>query len=82
MTRRWLAVWMIVTASGAVQGSPPAYDHVVVVVEENRSFNQIIGSPDAAFIGVRRPHRAGQPAGKAVDVGQVSRQSRWPCRRG
>jgi len=50
MARRWLALWMVVTASGAVQGSPPAYDHVVVVVEENRSFSQIIGSPDAPFI--------------------------------
>src|SRR5690349_6464302 len=28
----------------------PNYDHIVVVVEENHSFNQIIGTPDAPFI--------------------------------
>src|ERR1044072_4700766 len=28
----------------------PAYDHIVVVIEENHSFSQIIGNPQAAYI--------------------------------
>src|SRR5689334_12572955 len=28
----------------------PAYDHIVVVVEENHSFNEIIGNPQAPYI--------------------------------
>jgi phosphatidylinositol-3-phosphatase len=28
----------------------PVYDHVVIVVEENKDFEQIIGSPDAPYI--------------------------------
>ena len=35
------------TQSGRI---PPAYDHIVVVVEENHHFNEIIGNPDAAYI--------------------------------
>jgi hypothetical protein len=30
--------------------SVPAYDHIVVVVEENHNFDEIIGSPDAPYI--------------------------------
>ncbi len=29
---------------------PPAYDHVVIVVEENRPYSNIIGNPDAPYI--------------------------------
>ena len=28
----------------------PAYDHIVVVVEENHSFGEIIGNPQAPYI--------------------------------
>src|SRR4051812_41573364 len=28
----------------------PAYDHIVIVIEENRSLNEIIGSANAPFI--------------------------------
>src|SRR6476660_2009854 len=28
----------------------PAYDHIVVVVEENHAFNEIIGNPQAPYI--------------------------------
>jgi acid phosphatase len=31
-------------------GRPPAYDHVVVIVEENHSLDQVIGSGNAPFI--------------------------------
>jgi beta-glucanase (GH16 family) len=37
-------------ASAQSTGAVPHYDHIVVVVEENHGFNQIIGSPDAPFI--------------------------------
>src|SRR6202011_3182381 len=30
--------------------SVPAYDHIVVVVEENHNFDEIISSPDAPYI--------------------------------
>ncbi|HTL30597.1 MAG TPA: alkaline phosphatase family protein [Tepidisphaeraceae bacterium] len=30
--------------------APPAYDHVVVVIEENHSFSQVIGSASAPYI--------------------------------
>ncbi len=33
-----------------VVAAPPTYDHVVIVVEENRSFDQVIGSPSAPYI--------------------------------
>jgi phosphatidylinositol-3-phosphatase len=48
--RRSILVLVAVSARVAAQAAPPAYDHVVVVVEENRSFSQIIGSADAPFI--------------------------------
>lgn len=38
----------IAAPAGAV--APPVYDHVVVVVMENRSYNQIIGSASAPYI--------------------------------
>ncbi len=37
-------------AAGAAGLSLPRPDHVVIVVEENRSFSQIIGNPDAPYI--------------------------------
>lgn len=32
------------------QAQPPAFDHIVIVIEENHGFSQIIGSPDAPNI--------------------------------
>ncbi len=34
----------------SVLGDPPAYDHVVVVIEENHSLSQVMGSPSAPYI--------------------------------
>ena len=50
MMQRWMAVWMVSLVCAVAQAAPPAYDHVVVVVEENHSFSDIIGSPSAPFI--------------------------------
>jgi phosphatidylinositol-3-phosphatase len=35
---------------GCAPTAPPRPDHVVIVIEENRSFNQIIGNPFAPYI--------------------------------
>ncbi len=34
----------------AASNNMPAYDHIVVVVEENHAFNEIIGNPQAPYI--------------------------------
>ena len=47
---RAVTVVMVTVAGATVVAAPPAYDHVVVVVEENHSFSQVVGSPDAPFI--------------------------------
>src|SRR5438270_13355900 len=39
-----------VTAAGTLSAQIPQYDHVVVVIEENHNFGQIIGSADAPYI--------------------------------
>jgi phosphatidylinositol-3-phosphatase len=36
----------------------PIYDHVVIVVEENKDYDQIVGSPDAPFINRLRTEGA------------------------
>src|SRR3954465_3098959 len=36
----------------------PAYDHIVVVVEENHSFGEIIGNPQAPYINSLASHGA------------------------
>jgi hypothetical protein len=44
--------WSLVTLIPAAPAFavPPTPDHVVIVIEENHSFNQVIGSPDAPYI--------------------------------
>ena len=37
-------------SSGSLFGQPPAFDHIVVVIEENHAFSDIIGSSDAPNI--------------------------------
>jgi hypothetical protein len=32
------------------KAAPPVYDHVVIVIEENEDYGDIIGSPDAPYI--------------------------------
>ena len=41
---------MLLAAASVIWGKPPVYDHVVVVIEENHAFDQVIGSNDAPFI--------------------------------
>ncbi|HJQ79699.1 MAG TPA: alkaline phosphatase family protein, partial [Lacipirellulaceae bacterium] len=36
---------------GVVRATPPAWDHIVIVINENKSFTQVLGNPiDAPFI--------------------------------
>jgi phosphatidylinositol-3-phosphatase len=45
-----LSLLLAVYAFGALHAQQPAFDHVVVVIEENHSFGQIIGSASAPNI--------------------------------
>jgi acid phosphatase len=47
--KRWLLAMLLVTQS-AISGELPRPDHIVIVIEENKSFSQIIGNPEAPFI--------------------------------
>ena len=46
------AVWLASSLAGGALlfAKPPSYDHVVVVIEENHAFDEIIGSSQAPFI--------------------------------
>jgi acid phosphatase len=48
--RQLMAAVAFTAAASAASAGPPMYDHIVVVVEENRSLSQVIGSSDAPFI--------------------------------
>jgi hypothetical protein len=68
------ALLVLLAAAVAVPGSPaqapkpadpipwpaglPVYDHVVIVVEENKDYDQIVGSPDAPFVNRLRKEGA------------------------
>jgi hypothetical protein len=41
---------LVVGVCGLAFGAPPSYDHVVVVIEENHSLAQVIGSSSAPYI--------------------------------
>jgi acid phosphatase len=47
--RRWLLATMLVTQP-AIGGELPRPDHIVIVIEENRAYFQIIGNRDAPYI--------------------------------
>lgn len=47
--RRWLLATLLVTQS-AIGGEQSRPDHIVIVIEENRAYSQIIGSKDAPYI--------------------------------
>jgi phosphatidylinositol-3-phosphatase len=46
---RWLLT-MLFVAQPAFSGGLPKPDHIVIVIEENKSFSQIIGNGDAPYI--------------------------------
>ncbi|MBI5891615.1 MAG: acid phosphatase [Nitrosomonadales bacterium] len=46
---RWLLAMVLVTQS-AIGSELPRPDHIVIVIEENKSFNQIIGNREAPYI--------------------------------
>ncbi|MGH7060202.1 MAG: hypothetical protein ACREFH_07450, partial [Stellaceae bacterium] len=45
-------LWAPIPAAFAAAGSPdlPKYDHIVVVIGENKDFTQIIGNPTAPYL--------------------------------
>ncbi|MDO8926830.1 MAG: alkaline phosphatase family protein [Sideroxyarcus sp.] len=47
--KRWLLAMLLVTQS-AIGSELPRPDHIVIVIEENKSFSQIIGNKDAPYI--------------------------------
>ena len=57
MRRRWIAAVLsaaimsfLIQPAGASDQKPPRFDHVVVIIMENRSFDQVIRSHRAPFI--------------------------------
>lgn len=49
MNKYWLLP-LLLAVQPALGGEMPRPDHVVIVIEENRSFTQIIGSSEAHYI--------------------------------
>ncbi len=49
MKKYWLLL-MLMAAQTATGGELPRPDHIVIVIEENKSFSQVIGNPDAPYI--------------------------------
>jgi len=47
--KRWLLA-MLLVAQPALSGELPRPDHIVIVIEENKSFTQIIGNREASYI--------------------------------
>jgi acid phosphatase len=47
--KRWLLA-MLLVAQPALSGELPRPDHIVIVIEENKSFSQIIGNRQAPYI--------------------------------
>ncbi|MBU1214263.1 MAG: alkaline phosphatase family protein [Gammaproteobacteria bacterium] len=50
MSRHYSSVLILCAASTAQAADLPRPDHIVVVIEENKSWSQIIGNPDAPYI--------------------------------
>ena len=60
MTRTLLPLVVLLTLTSSVQGQTslikrdslglPAYDHIVIVVEENKYYDQVIGNASAPYI--------------------------------
>src|ERR1700720_3663173 len=45
-----LSLLLAVCIIGGLQAQPPAFDHIVVIIEENHSFSDIIGNSAAPNI--------------------------------
>ncbi|MEW6562479.1 MAG: alkaline phosphatase family protein [Pseudomonadota bacterium] len=51
MMRRWLGLWLAAWCCGTAWAEDlPRPDHIVIVVEENRTYAQVIGNPEAPYI--------------------------------
>ena len=48
--KKLLGLILLLLAQQALAGTMPRPDHVLIVVEENRAYDEIIGSPDAPYI--------------------------------
>ena len=55
--QRWLLT-MLLVAQPALSGELPRPDHIVIVIEENKSFTQIIGNREAPYINELAKHGA------------------------
>lgn len=55
--KRWLLA-MLLIAQPAMSGELACPNHIVIVIEENKSFSQIIGSKDAPYINELAKHGA------------------------
>jgi hypothetical protein len=45
----------VLASAGSAATAPPKFDHIVIVMEENHSFNEIIGSSSAPYINSLAP---------------------------
>jgi hypothetical protein len=45
----------VLASAGSAATTPPKFDHIVIVMEENHSFNEIIGSSSAPYINSLAP---------------------------
>jgi acid phosphatase len=48
----------VLASAGSAATTPPKFDHIVIVMEENHSFNEIIGSSSAPYINSLVPQNA------------------------
>ncbi len=46
----FLSLLLAICSANKLRAQPPAFDHIVIVIEENHSFSDIIGSADAQNI--------------------------------
>jgi phospholipase C len=45
----------VLASAGSAATTPPKFDHIVIVMEENHSFNEIIGSSSAPYVNSLAP---------------------------
>lgn len=72
MKRILLALTFAALAAVSVRAQAPAFDHIVIVIEENHSFGDIIGNPAAPNINALAASGANIVNGSADPAGNVS----------
>ena len=70
-----VAVAPVLVASDARAGNPvPQFDHVVIVIEENHAYAQVIGSASAPYINSLEYRKSKRMTFRAVPVLQGDRR--------